>query len=148
MLKMKHLEDLCSQVMLWVIPQVASNMMSKSWNPVLKSAIKSTSKITSASHEIPMRSPWLHGQAATLGFTELHRCGSFKVLSSHSCSAYAAVARRGVFPMRRWVVKSGDFRMISWGLNGDEIVVLVAISWELVGFEQQQWWSICDYSTK
>ena len=36
-------------------------------------------------------------------------------------------------------MKSGDFRMISWGLNGDEIVVLVAISWELVGFEQQQW---------
>ena len=56
MLKMKHLEDLCSQVMLWVILQVASNMMSKSWNPVLKSAIKSTSKITSASHEIPMAS--------------------------------------------------------------------------------------------
>lgn len=32
----------------------------------------------------------LEPQKATLRFTELHRCGSFKVLSSDSCSAYAA----------------------------------------------------------
>ena len=146
MLKMKHLEDLCSQVMLWVIFQVASNMMSKSWNPVLKSAIKSTSKITSAS-----KSPWdPHGFMARPPLLAL--LNFIAAEASRYCPATAAA------PMQLWLggleidaemgCEIGGFQGISGWFNGDEMVVLVAIPWELVGFEQQQWWSICDYSTK